>query len=115
MRTQRVKCPRCGRTWVAYEGEGDMTCNCHLYCIDGTKPSDCTLTTVTFTGDLAWPLGMHGGDPPGPPLTDNPMLRRAYCSVHNNFIVEPPMVFPVEWDRFYSRRQKKSLRFNRDV
>lgn len=115
MRTQRVKCPRCGRVWVAYEGEGDMTCNCHLYCEDGNKPSDCTITADSFSGDLGWPLGMHGGERLGPPPADNPMRRISYCSVHNKFIVDPPMVFPVEWDRFYSRRQKKSLRFNRDV
>lgn len=116
MRTQRVKCPRCSRVWVAYEGEAEMECNCTEYCEDGNKPSDCAITAVTFTGDLAWPLGMHAGNPSGrPPLSDNPMLRRAYCSVHNKYIVTHPIVFPVEWTRFYSRRAPKRLRFNRAV
>ena len=110
MRTRRVECPKCNRVSVAYDGESEMACNCHLYCEDGDKPSDCSITKDSFSGDLSWPLGMHTGDPPGI-KADNPMRRYFYCSVHNNFIMTPPVVFPVDW----SRAVPKKLRFNRAV
>ena len=87
-----------------------MTCNCHLYCEDGDKPSDCSITSDTFSGQLAWPLGMHGGDPPGT-KADNPMRRYFYCSTHNNYIMQAPVIFRVDWEK----RVPKKLRFNREV
>lgn len=93
----RVTCKRCGRDWWAYTGQDEVQCNCHEYCIDGEKPSDCTLVDATsgsdpWTGQWGWPQGMH--------LSDNHngadvKARIKYCTTHSNYVNKVPITIPV--------------------
>jgi len=113
----KVTCPRCKRVWTVNQGEQEAECNCHLYCSQGTKPSDCSTSLVTFNHEASPPYGAHLGDPDEdnskinrPVEGKGVMHRQRYCSTHGKYIYKIPIIIPVEWDSFLSRRVKPHLR-----
>lgn len=113
----RVTCPRCGRDWWLYRGQDEVQCNCHQYCRDGDKPSDCTLVDASsgtidpWGGEWGWPQGMHlsdehaGADVPS---------RIKYCTTHSNYVDKVPVVIPVDRGRML-RHELKWHRGNLNV
>jgi hypothetical protein len=104
----RVKCPRCGKYWTARQGTDSIECTCHLYCNEGTKPSDCTVTWINHTGQYAWPVGVHGGGRKDD--YDNQTNVNYYCSVHGNYYIKAPVLIEVDWSQA-GRRAKPSERY----
>ena len=111
MRRIKVECPRCGQVLQAREGEPEVDCNCHLYCEDGDKPADCTVTLESFSGQLGWPRNLRTG------VTlqeggEDEMHRVRYCSEHSKYIYKVPITVPCEWGKWYSQRAKPKLRMS---
>ena len=108
MNTQaKVTCPRCKRVWTVNQGEQEAECNCHLYCSQGTKPSDCATSLVTLNHEANPSFGLHTGDYAE---GDDVMHRVRYCSTHGKYIYKTQVIIPVDWKVFLSRRAKPSLR-----
>jgi len=118
VQVMKVKCPRCGRVWTAYDGTPDVTCTCHLFCEDGSKPSDCTLVDHTAATNDAWggnwnfPQGLHLGRSK---TDDDTQARLKWCTTHSHFVAKVPFLIKCDWSRWYGRRAPKDLRFTRDV
>ena len=104
----RVKCPRCGRYLTAHLGESDVECNCHLYCSQGSKPSDCTVTEQAYSGSYNWPRGLHGGVSKA---YDDETNRTYYCSVHSEYYSKPKFMTPVDWLKLDARAKSKERYF----
>lgn len=105
-----VECPKCSKIWIVYPGTPDIVCTCHLYCSDGDQPSDCSLTTINYSGDLKWPVGLHTGDEDE---GDDVMHRTYYCSTHNKYLYKQPVLIECDWDRWQSRRAPPYLRMSK--
>ena len=103
----RVKCPRCGKLLTARQGDSSVDCNCHLYCPNGTKPNDCTITAVSGDITLNWPRGVHGGV-----VDESDDVHRVthYCSVHAYYFSKSAIAVPVDWSML-SRRAKPERRY----
>jgi len=97
----KVECPRCHTVWTVPQGTPHITCNCHLYCEDGTKPSDCSMTPVNFTGQLGAHTGLHVNAPDN---SDDVMHLTYYCSTHGKYSSKVPVDIECDWDRWFSRR-----------
>jgi hypothetical protein len=98
------KCPRCGKIHDFHEGQEEADCDCHLYCSEGSKPSDCNVSTTNFpdnlsgTLNLKWPLGVHDNNPNE---GQDVMHRVRYCSIHDKYIMKVPiLVKPMEGERY---------------
>ena len=103
----KLECPRCKAILHAPQGTQEVECNCHLFCPDGSKPSDCSVTTVSFTGQLGYPTGMHTAtETEG----NNTLAITYYCSTHNRYYYKTPIIIPLDWSRWFSRRAPKRLR-----
>lgn len=105
----KVKCRRCGRIWIVPQGQPDVDCNCHLYCTQGTKPEDCSVTPVTSLGQLGWPAGLDTGKDDA---EDDFWHRTYYCSTHDEYYTKVPISIDVDWSRWYGRRAPKELRMS---
>jgi len=103
----RVKCPRCGKLLTARKGDSSVDCNCHTYCPQGSKPSDCTLTSVSGDITLNWPRGVHGG---ASDESDNEHRVTDYCSVHTYYFSKAAITVPVDWSKL-NRRAKPTHRY----
>lgn len=90
-----VECPRCKRKWTAHEGEVEVDCNCHLYCPEGSKPSDCTVTQLNNTVQYAYPTGIHNKAQSD--ILKDPTHQTYYCSTHNRYYFKVPITVPVDW------------------
>lgn len=88
-----VKCPVCGKEWNVPDDSVEQACNCHLYCDEGSEPSDCTMTAVTLNSQVGWPFGLHGSEDSG---CDNVMARTYYCTTHKKFTDKRPILIEVE-------------------
>ena len=114
MNIMKVSCPRCGATRTCFQGESETMCNCHQYCSDGSKPSDCTLvdhqnaTVDAWKGNWNFPQGLHLNRDSG----DDTQARVKYCTVHSNFVDKVPFLIACNWK---SGRAAKKFRFTRDV
>lgn len=111
MPVMKVKCPRCKRILTAHDGQPYRDCNCHLYCEDGTKPNDCTVSLESFSGQLGWPRHLRTGkslQEGG----DDEMHRVRYCSVHSKYIYKVPILVSCNWERWFSKRAPKRLRMS---
>ncbi len=107
MNGMRVKCPRCGKIWNVPVGTTDMDCNCHLYCEEGTMPSDCSVTIQNQTIQLGYPTGLHNK----PEDEGQDILHRTYyCSTHNRYYYKTPIMIPCDWERWRTHRAPKELR-----
>jgi len=109
MPTMKVVCPRCKRIWIAHEGEIEVDCNCHLYCTQGNKPSDCSVTTVSFSGQLGWPTGLHVN---ADDYSDDVLHILRYCSTHAEYLHKVPIAVECDWEKWHSRRAPKKLRMS---
>ena len=69
-----------------------MPCNCHLYCDQGSEPSDCSVTLTTFNQQVGWPVGQHGAIDSG---CDSVLDRRYYCSTHGKYTGKQPVIIEV--------------------
>ena len=105
----KVKCPRCGRIWIVPQGIPDITCNCHLYCEDGDKPSDCSISEVNFSGQLGVYKGLHTDADDN---SDDIMHLTYYCSIHNKYSKKVPITIECDWDNWYSKRAPHDLRMS---
>jgi len=105
----KVECPECGRILTAVQGTPDVECNCHLYCEDGDKPSDCSVTKVSFEGEFGWPEGLHVGADNN---SDDVMHLTYYCSTHSKYSFKQKVVIPLDWDRWFSKRAPRKLRMS---
>jgi hypothetical protein len=103
----KVKCPRCGRTWIVLQGESEVDCNCHTYCEEGSKPGDCSLTPVALNHEVGWPYGVHVGSGD---FSDYPMQVQYYCSTHSRYGYKVPITIAVDWTRWRSGRAPKKYR-----
>ena len=117
MNIMKVDCPRCGTVRTCYEGESETMCNCHKFCIDGDKPSDCTLvdhtasTVDAWGGKWNWPQGMYLGRDTG----DDTQARVKWCTVHENYVEKVPFLIECDWGSFNSVRAPKRFRITKDV
>ena len=102
-----VVCPNCRREWVVPQGTDSQLCNCHLYCEQGSKPSDCSLTPSTFNGQIGYPVGEHTVNLDS---GDNILFRSGYCSVHSKFSYKQPVLIECDWESWFSRRAPKQFR-----
>jgi hypothetical protein len=103
----KVTCPRCGHEWIVPQGETEIDCNCHLFCERGSKPSDCSLSAVSFDHQVGWPYGVHTGNI----LNDeDPVHLQNYCSTHDYYTYKTPITIHVDWDSWRSRRAPKKYR-----
>ena len=93
--------------WTARQTDDGVPCTCHLYCSEGSKPSDCTVTEVSYNGSYAWPVGVHGGRSDD---YDNQTNVNYYCSVHNNYYIKAPVLIEIDWGKL-SKRAKPSERY----
>lgn len=105
----KVECPECGRIWIVQQGTPDIVCNCHLYCKQGTKPSDCSVTPWKFTGQLGAFRGLHVGSDDD---MDDVMHVTYYCSIHNEYYDKVPILIECDWERWRIRRAPKRLRMS---
>ena len=105
----KVKCPECGRIWIVPQGTPDITCNCHTYCPDGSKPSDCNVSAVSFSGKYSWPSGLHVAADDD---SDDVTQHNRYCSVHGRYFTANPVLIECDWARWYSKRAPKELRMS---
>jgi hypothetical protein len=96
----RVRCPRCGTYWTARKGDSDVQCNCHLYCNEGNKPSDCVVTWVEYNGSFNWPVGVHLNFADD---MDNQTNVNYYCATHGNYYFKAPVLIEVDWSKVNSR------------
>jgi hypothetical protein len=118
--TLKVKCPRCGKLWTLYDGDSDVDCTCHLFCSEGTKPSDCTLLDAldsavpdVFKGQYAYPAGMHLGRDKE---ADNIPRRMYYCTTHSKFTQNQAVTISADWGLIKDhQRVDKRVRFDREV
>ncbi len=98
----KVDCPRCGQTLTVHEGDNEAECNCHLYCEDGEKISDCSLTPITvLNNEVGWPYGLHVN---GNACEDDVTHIQYYCNAHNRYGYKTPILVPVDWDKWLSKR-----------
>lgn len=88
----KVTCPRCGKEWTAQQGESEVDCNCHTYCEDGDKPSDCTLEPYTLNHEVGFPFGVHTGSIAH---DDSPFQIQYYCTIHQRYGYKIPITIPV--------------------
>lgn len=102
----KVKCPKCGKIWSVPQGTLDIICDCHLYCEDGEKPTDCTLTAQTFSGNLNLFTGLHLGHPD----SDDLLHRRYYCSVHGKYSYKQPVLIEVDAEAWFRKRAPNGMR-----
>jgi len=109
MPTMKVVCPRCKRIWIAHDGDSEIDCNCHLYCSQGTKPSDCVTTPVSFSGQFGWPTGLHVN---ADDYSDDVLHLLRYCSTHSEYIKKVPITVPCDWTRDLNRRAPNKLRMS---
>jgi len=104
---QIVECPRCKRTWIIQQGTPDITCNCHKFCSQGTKPSDCSITPYTTNLQYAYPAGLHvDAQYEG----DDVAHITGYCSTHKEYIYKTPVLIEANWDEWFSRRAPRKFR-----
>jgi len=106
----KVECPRCHKIWGVPQGTPDITCNCHRYCQHGDKPSDCSMSAVSFSGDLGIYQGLHidAADE-----GDDVMHLRYYCSVHKVYSMRVPITIDVDWQKWQFRRVPQKLRYSK--
>ena len=81
-RHAKVQCSRCKQIWTVPWGQDGIECNCHTWCEDGDKPSDCTWTRYNYTGSLGWPVGAHTN---AENRGDDVLHRVGYCSTHKKY------------------------------
>ena len=93
--------------WTIHQGADGTPCTCHLYCNSGSKPSDCTVTAVTYSGRSTWPVGVHGGGRTDD--YDNETNVNYYCSVHGNYYIKAPVFIEADWSKM-DRRAKPTER-----
>ncbi len=108
----RIKCPRCGKYLTARLGDSDVQCNCHLYCPEGNKPSDCSITQVSGNFRYNWPKGVHGGSNDE---SDNEHAITQYCSVHDYYFSKAEVVVSVDWSKLGRRAGKRERDFGGGV
>jgi len=102
----RVKCPRCNKIHEVPQGIDEVDCDCHLYCPDGDKPTDCTITKATLNTEVGWPVGLHNN----PADEGEDVFHRTYyCSVHKKYYYKTPIIIPVDWSQ---KRLPKDLRWH---
>lgn len=105
----KVECPRCGRVWILQQGTPDIVCNCHLFCTQGNKPSDCSVTPYTSNLQYGWPAGLHiDAKDEG----DDVAHITYYCSTHDEYYYKVPILIEANWERWFSRRAPKELRMS---
>lgn len=105
----RLECPRCKRILTVSEGTDSAECNCHLYCSSGDKPADCALADITLDHEVGYPYGMHTGDYQE---GDDVLHRVHYCGTHGKYIYKTPIIIPVDWSSFMSKRAPTRLKLN---
>lgn len=103
----KAVCPRCKKVWIVQQGESEVDCNCHLYCEEGSKPSDCTLSSVSLDHEVGWPYGVHVD---GSTHNDDVMHIQNYCSTHSRYSYKVPITIPVDWTRWRGSRAHKRFR-----
>jgi hypothetical protein len=106
----KIECPQCSKIWTVPQGTSDALCNCHLYCEDGDKPSDCSLTPYEHTHTYLWPEGMHLNSD-----ANDDDLRHAtyYCATHEKYSYKVPFLIELDWEYWYSHRAPERLRLHR--
>jgi hypothetical protein len=92
-----VKCPRCGNILYASPGESEVECTCHLYCSEGSKPSDCAMEAVTYTGKFGYPRGMHVNS--DSELDADRPKHEYRCTVHERYSDKKAMIIEFDWPK----------------
>lgn len=115
MPMMKVKCPRCGVIRSAHSGVESVDCNCHEYCDEGDKPSDCTLIAASsapydaWTGLHNWPQGMHlTGD-----VGEDVKSRLKWCTTHERWVDKVPILIPCDWGRWFSREIPDEMKWHK--
>jgi hypothetical protein len=105
--SMKVECPRCHKILTARRGDESVECNCHRYCSEGSKPQDCTLIAVGWTGRTAWPRGMPVN--PDPELEPDHYSHNYYCTLHGKYSDKRAILVEVDWSK-QDRRATSKLR-----
>ena len=105
----RIQCKRCGKWWTVQPSNPERVCDCHLYCSQGTKPTDCSVTVYNFTGEYAFPLGLEHGNASKREKRYN---AYGYCSVHDEWTYKYPVIVEVPED-YFERRLPPSQSYTR--
>lgn len=105
-----IECPRCKRHLFVPLGQPDVDCNCHLYCEDGDKPSDCSVTIQNYSGPLKWPVGMDYNEADE---GHDVLARTYYCSTHNKYTYKTPILLEADWDSWFSQRAPEKFRMHK--
>jgi len=87
----------------------DVVCNCHLFCTQGDKPGDCSVTRYTQGVKFAWPTGLHTD---ADDESDDPLHITYYCSTHDEYYYKTPVLIDLDWEKWFSRRAPKKLRMS---
>jgi hypothetical protein len=95
----------------------DIDCDCHLYCSQGDKPSDCNVIPAIVQAEnvmaLSWgklgtgklgnavtqygyPYGMHGGDAEH---EGDRQRHTYYCSTHDEYYDKVAILIDVDWSQ----------------
>lgn len=108
-RHARVQCPRCKQIWDVPWGQDGVECNCHKWCSEGDKETDCSWQEYNYTGSLGWPHGAHTNrENEG----DDLLHRVGYCSTHKKYTYKVPLFLEVNWKEWTRKgfRAKEKFR-----
>ena len=82
----------------------EVECDCHLYCREGRKPRDCSVTSVNWSGQLGWPAGAHQNSVQE---GDDMRHRVRYCTTHDLYIYKTAVWMESSTDFYHSRLKKR--------
>ena len=100
---KKVECPRCHKIWTLPQYSPGVECNCHLWCPDGNKQSDCALTDASYSGTLKWPVGLDLGDKEE---GSDVLHRTYYCSVHKRYSYREPIFLEGGDNKVWQKQRK---------
>lgn len=107
MMDMKLECPKCHKVYTVPQYSPGRYCDCHLYCSSGDKPSDCSMTTYNWSGQLGWPVGAHqnsGNE------GDDVLHRTYYCSTHSKYTYKMPVFIEADWKKWRRKRAKERFR-----
>ena len=109
-RVFKQSCPRCGRMLTVVYPQSEAQCICHLYCNEGSKPSDCNAVPAESVGgvggknaviQLGYPFGIETNQVTG---SGDRLHAESYCTVHGNYIYNDVVEVVVDWDEWFKTR-----------
>ena len=79
----------------------EQLCDCHFFCIDGSKPGDCQWVQYNYSGGLDFPMGARSSNLD---YGDDRMHAWGYCNTHHKYMYRQPQIIYVDWEEFKKER-----------